>query len=296
MPSHRIMPLLLFTTFLYAGPAETAPWRQGTVVSVIRRQDTQRTDQPSPTYRCTGTSDNGSNSSTCQPVTGSPIKYWEVTIKLANQVLVIRPYLTASGVTGFLIGLLGKEYLLPPGVSAGVTVQVAIFSNGTVTLQNGSGQNYGGEIVTQTLIPEQKQEPVYAEPTSAARPTIMAEQQAEFPWKQVDDPNQRWKFTIRDQFVFGELAFMQDRQQLGDFFSIDAKKRGDSFVGTARLRATLPSEAGSTKTCEWTFGIELTSVTSDRIEGELSNEKGQAGCQTVGTGEKWSSTAIWIRE
>jgi hypothetical protein len=290
---------MLFTTFLHAGPAETASSQQGTVMSVTRRQDTQRTDQPSPTYRCTGTSDNGANSSTCQPVTGKPIMYWEVTIRLTNQVLVIRPYLMESGVTGFLAVLLGgptKNYTLPPGVSAGMMVQVAIFSNGTVTLQNGSGQNYAGEIVSQTLVPDQKPEPVYAEPTISARPTIMAEQQAEFPWKQVDDPNQRWKFTIRNQFVFGELAFMPDRQQLGDFFSIDAKKRGDSFVGTARLRATVPSDAGATKNCEWTFRIELSSVTPDRIEGKLSDEKSQAGCQTVGTGPTWSSAAIWVRE
>ena len=48
MPSPRIGPLLVFAVFLHAGPAETAPWQQGTVGSVTRRQDTQRTDQPSP--------------------------------------------------------------------------------------------------------------------------------------------------------------------------------------------------------------------------------------------------------
>jgi hypothetical protein len=146
---------------------ETAPWQQGTVVSVE-----QKFDQPSPNYRCTGTvQENGTVSSTCHP--GPPIKYWEVTIRLENQVLVIRPYVMASGVVAFLRGVNHqdlKDYVLPPGVSAGITAEVAVFSNGTVTLQNGNGRNYGGDIVSQTLVPQQKAEAVRTAPTILAPP------------------------------------------------------------------------------------------------------------------------------
>jgi len=163
---------------------------------------------------------------------------------------------------------------------------VSIFSNGTVTLQNGSGRNFTAEIISQTLVPES---------TTSSRQATTIDQNKEFPWKSVDDPNQHWKFTIRDQFVFAELAFPSERQQAGDFFTIDAKKRDGGFVGTARLRATVPGDAGSTKTCQWTFAIELTSVTPDRIEGKLSDEKDQEGCQRVGNCDNWTS-AIWVRD
>jgi hypothetical protein len=245
---------------------ETAPWQQGTVVNVNRGD---RGDQ-----------------------------LWTVTVNLGNKVLVVRPYVMASGVDAILRSASGqslKDYVLPEGVSPGISVKVAVFSNGTVTLQNGGGRNYGGEILSQTLAPEQKPVPVYVEPTISPRQTTTADLKTEFPWKQVDDPNQRWKFTIRDQFVFGELAMPLDRQQAGDFFAIDTKKRELAFVGTARLRATIPIGAGLHKTCEWTFAIELTSVTPERIEGKINDEKHQEGCDTLGKGDNWDS-AIWVRE
>src|ERR1700676_732006 len=65
---------------------------------------------------------------------------WEVTVNLGKQVLVIRPYALPI--------ILFKTYVQPQGVSAGMTVKVAVFANGTVTLQNGSGRNYGGDILS----------------------------------------------------------------------------------------------------------------------------------------------------
>ncbi|MBZ5635702.1 MAG: hypothetical protein LAO55_21450 [Acidobacteriia bacterium] len=269
---------------------ETAPWQQGTVVSVQ-----QGSFQPSPDYRCS-TSPNGVNSSTACRAVNQVVPYWDVMVNLGNKVLLIRPYVMASGLLAVLRGANRqslKDYVLPPGVSAGVSVNVAVFSNGTVTLQNGSGRNYSGEIVSQTLVPEEKPEPARVEPTISSRQITPVDQKNEFPWKQVDDPNQRWKFTIRYQFLFGELAMAPDRQKLGDFFAIDAKKKDDSFVGTARLRATVP--AGTlTRTCEWTFAVELTSVTTDRIEGKMGDEVDQEGCEVLGKSQ-WGS-AIWIRE
>jgi hypothetical protein len=292
MPDRRAPRLLFVSLFLPLAFGETAPWQQGTVVSLE-----QGTYQPSAGHQCSSPSKGQNSSVGC--------KYWEVTINLADQVLMIRPYVMASATAAkglgsidvLLRGAAGrdlKDYVLPQGVSPGMAVKVAVFSNGTVTLQNAGGRNYSAEIVSQTLAPGQKPATVYVEPTISSRPTIIVDQKAEFPWKQVDDPNQRWKFTVRDQFVFGEFAMAPDRQRIGDFFSIDAKKRDDRFVGTARLRATIPSDAGSTRTCEWTFEVELTSVTPDRIEGSLGGEVDQAGCAALGNGA-WGA-ATWIRE
>src|ERR1041385_7165436 len=143
----RIQAMLVLSSFVCAsafGAKESAPWQQATVLSIQ-----ERSFQRSPDLQCT-TSPNGTElSTTCREAARRSIPYWEVTIKLKNQVLIVRPYQAWTGASGalaaFLSGLNGvtKDYVLPPGISPGNGVNVAIFSNGTVTLRNGKGKNYG---------------------------------------------------------------------------------------------------------------------------------------------------------
>jgi len=95
---------------------------------------------------------------------------------------------------------------------------------------------------------------------------------AQFLWKSVQDPNLRWKFKIGDQFVYGELFLPEERHKMGDFFTVDVKKRGDKFIGTQRVRGTLKISDNSPqgfyyKPCQWEFAVELETVTNERIEG-----------------------------
>jgi hypothetical protein len=253
---------------------ETAPWQDGVILSV----------EISPAYT-------------------------DVAVAVSDTVYVCRPFDTSAlgavhrALDSLNRGLEGKDAIKyyyvgvnARDVRAGARAQMAFFSNGTAKLLSAGGQQFACEIISQRYYPSETKSETNAVQTQAPAPTTSlpptVDQKNEFPWKLVDDPNLRWKFTIRDQFVFGELASPPERQQLGDFFTLDAKKQGEGFVGTARLRETVSVEAGSTKTCERTLTVELTSVSPDRIEGKFSNEKDQAGCPKVG--ENWG--AVWIRE
>jgi hypothetical protein len=123
-------------------------------------------------------------------------------------------------------------------------------------------------------------------------------------WKLVQNPNAGWHFTIKEQFIFGERMLPDERKQLGDFDTVDVKKLGNQFVGTQRTRRTFKvrdtsSQGFHYKTCRWDFAVELTSVTSDRIEGRWEGYPHDSTLDPVTcerSGERIWEDATWIRE
>jgi hypothetical protein len=85
---------------------------------------------------------------------------------------------------------------------------------------------------------------------------------------------------------------------------VDAKKQGDSYAGIQREHITLKipdksPEGFYYKACLWTFSVELSSVTEDRIEGRWEGYPPGTGinpntCQRMGT-RIWEDVA-WIRD
>ena len=91
--------------------------------------------------------------------------------------------------------------MLPSGVAAGSAVKVAVFSNGTVTMQNGRGQNYSAEIISQQMVTLPAD---VRGPSEATRPTIIRDPPRQhsavgpvappnpYPWMIADEPFLRW--------------------------------------------------------------------------------------------------------
>jgi hypothetical protein len=150
--------------------------------------------------------------------------------------------------------------------------------------------------------PEPQKTPVAA-PVSAAAP-VADSSGGEAMWKLTQNPNNRWKFKIGDQFLYGEHAFPEERRKLGDFDTVDVKKQGDGFAGTQRVRATFKIKDASAqgfryKACQWSFAVELTSVTDDRIEGRWEgyppgSKVNPLTCER--SGERIWEDVAWVRE
>ncbi|MGA2648284.1 MAG: M48 family metalloprotease [Candidatus Sulfotelmatobacter sp.] len=108
---------------------------------------------------------------------------------------------------------------------------------------------------------------------SHERPAQETPSGGEAMWRLTQDPNNRWTFKVGDQFLYGEHALPEEQRKLGDFDTVDVKKQGDGFAGTQRMRHTYKIKDASTPqgfrytACLWSFAVELTSVTEDRIEG-----------------------------
>jgi len=83
-------------------------------------------------------------------------------------------------------------------------------------------------------------------------------------WKVLQSQDSYWTFERLDDGLHGEMVMPTERQRVGDFNKIDVSSVDGVFRGTQRVRTTLQS-----KTCQFDFGIELTSVTADRIDGRL---------------------------
>ncbi len=123
-------------------------------------------------------------------------------------------------------------------------------------------------------------------------------------WKLTQNPNSRWKFKVSDQFLYGEHAYPEERRKLGDFDTVDLKKQGDGFAGTQRMRITFKIKDASPqgfhyKPCQWSFAVELTSVTEDRIEGRWEgyppgSQVNPLTCER--SGERIWEDVAWVRE
>jgi hypothetical protein len=123
-------------------------------------------------------------------------------------------------------------------------------------------------------------------------------------WKLAQSPNDRWKFIIDDQFLYGERVMPTDRAGVGDFDTVDAKRQGDRYVGTQRVRYTFKvqdysaPEAYRLKACRWDFAVELISVTPNRIEGRWEgyppNSRPDANRCTISGSRVWEDVT-WIR-
>jgi hypothetical protein len=123
-------------------------------------------------------------------------------------------------------------------------------------------------------------------------------------WKLTQNPNSRWKIKIGEQCLYGEHAYPEERRKLGDFDTVDVKKQGDNYVGTQRVRVTFKIKDTSPqgfryKSCQWSFAVELTSVTEDRIEGRWegyppSSKVNPLTCER--SGERIWEDVAWVRK
>ncbi len=123
-------------------------------------------------------------------------------------------------------------------------------------------------------------------------------------WTLAENPNSKWKFRVRDQFLFGERILPDERKALGDFDTVDVKRQGDRFVGTQRVRITFrikdsSPEGYSSKKCQWDFPVELGSVTDERIEGKWESYPRDSKVNAltcVRSGDRFWESATWIRD
>jgi hypothetical protein len=147
------------------------------------------------------------------------------------------------------------------------------------------------------------QEAPVASPTASSSPASRSSG-GEAMWKLTQNPNSRWTFKVGDQFLYGEHAYPEERRKLGDFDTVDVKKQGDGFAGTQRMRLTFKIKDASPqgfryKACQWSFAVELTSVTDDRIEGRWEgyppdSQVNPLTCERSGE-RSWEDVA-WVRE
>jgi hypothetical protein len=92
-------------------------------------------------------------------------------------------------------------------------------------------------------------------------------------WKLVANPNSQWTFTNGDQFLYGEQILNDQLKQLGDFDTVDARREGDRYVGVQREQYVFKIADPSSpqgfvyKTCHWEFPVEISSVSTDRLDG-----------------------------
>ncbi len=96
----------------------------------------------------------------------------------------------------------------------------------------------------------------------------------------------------------------EERRKLGDFDTVDVKKQGDVYVGVQRVRRAFKLRDASPEgfhynVCQWTFAVELTIATDERIEGRWEGyppgtQVNPANCERSGD-RTWQDVA-WIRE
>lgn len=137
-----------------------------------------------------------------------------------------------------------------------------------------------------------------------AAPSPPTEPPGDAMWKLIQNPNSRWKFKVSDKFICGEHAYPEERRKLGDFDTVDVKKKGDGYTGTQRVRVTFKIKDASPqgfryKACQWNFAVELASVTDDRIEGwwegyPPGSPVNPLTCERSGE-RSWDDVA-WVRE
>jgi hypothetical protein len=151
---------------------------------------------------------------------------------------------------------------------------------------------------------QQRPTPQEVAPPAQANTSGASEPSGGSMWKLVQDPNARWQFKIGEQFLYGEHIYPEDRRKLGDFDTVDIKKQGNAYSGTQRERVTLKVRDASPqgfhyKVCQWTFAVELTSVTEERIEGRWEGyapgtSVNPSTCERTGA-RIWEDVA-WVRE
>jgi hypothetical protein len=110
-------------------------------------------------------------------------------------------------------------------------------------------------------------------------------------WKTIQDPRHRWRFRISEQYLYGERVLSEQERQAGDFDTVDARKEGDRYFGTQRVRMTLRTPQGSRRACQWEFAVELTTVGSERIEGRW--EGYPPGARVEALTCFWSAAKTW---
>ncbi len=153
----------------------------------------------------------------------------------------------------------------------------------------------------QSLQSQQRPNPA---PVEAAAEPVVAASNAGETWKLVQSPNFPWKFKTGDQFLYGERTLAEQQRKMGDYDTVDVKKQGDGYAGTQRVRVTLRIRDASpqgfhTKTCQWEFAVELTSVTEERIEGRWEGYPRDSKLDPntcVRSGERIWEDATWIRQ
>lgn len=115
-------------------------------------------------------------------------------------------------------------------------------------------------------------------------------------WRAVRNPNVRWKFKMGGAYLFGERVLSDQERNAGDFDTVDVKKQGEKFVGRQHVRITYRMPDSSPqgfrlKACQWEFGVELTEVSDDRIEGRWEGYPSDAKVNPATC--TWTSSRIW---
>ena len=77
--------------------------------------------------------------------------------------------------------------------------------------------------------------------------------------------------------MYGEQILSEDGKQTGASYTVDARRQGDKYVGTQRLRVPLKVNDSSLgfhyNTCQFETPIDLTFVTEERIDGRQTIPK-----------------------
>jgi hypothetical protein len=122
-------------------------------------------------------------------------------------------------------------------------------------------------------------------------------------WTLVQNPKNHWKFSGNGEILFGEEMRPEEQRSLSDYNTVDVKKTGNKYVGTQTVRATFRVKDTSPigfhfKACKWEFGVELTSVRADRIEGrwEGYGNSNVDPLTCTWSGERIWEGATWTRE
>ena len=110
-------------------------------------------------------------------------------------------------------------------------------------------------------------------------------------WKTTQDPRRRWRFRIREQYLYGERVLSEQERQAGDFDTVEARREGNRYLGTQSVRMTLMTPTGLQRACQWKFAVELTSVGEERIEGRW--EGYPAGATANPFTCSWPAARIW---
>lgn len=161
-----------------------------------------------------------------------------------------------------------------------------------------------GEVSRCTSFQTRQSPPPNEASSIPTAPVVSAQPSTQGMWKLVQNPNSRWTFKFGNQFLYGEYAYPEERRTLGDFNTVDVKKQGDSYIGTQRERVTFKVKDASPqgfqyKVCQWTFAVELTAVTNERIEGrwegyQPGSRVNPLTCER--SGERIWEEVTWIRE
>ncbi len=123
-------------------------------------------------------------------------------------------------------------------------------------------------------------------------------------WKLVGEiSTSNWTFEQYGETLHGEQLLPSQRQQLGDYSKIDVTNaegvyRGIQTVQTTYKVADASPQGFYYKACHWDYGVELTSVTPDRIEGrwEGYREPRANPLTCLRSGERIWKEVLWVRQ